>query len=55
MATELCDEDVATVVGAGADEELLKGGGEDSSCSFGMRRSEISTLAKVQVLDAQSI
>ncbi len=55
VASELCDDDVARVPGAGADEELFKGGGDDSSCSFGMRRSEISTLAKVQVLDAQSI
>lgn len=55
VATELCEDDVASVVGAGTDEDLLTGGGEDSSCSLDMRRSEISTLAKVQVLDAQGI
>lgn len=55
-ATEGCEEEVARVVGTGTEEDrLLMGGGEDSSCSLGMRRSEISTLAKVQVLDAQGI
>lgn len=55
VATEGCAGAVAWVVGACTDEDSLKGGGEDSSCSLGMRRSEISTLAKVQALGAQSI
>ena len=55
VATEPWDDDVASVAGAGTDEDLLSGWGEDSSSSFGMRRSEISTLAKVHVLGAQSI